>query len=204
MALRVLVNSLATFRPLHSGDSATVREHCGTCANNGLSSLARTEPSIFAHAQIPLKAASSGRFLRRNHPTALLHLGFHRLTVALTHVHENQSKRGTVYSRNGAFEYRRCRRTRLSQRFPAISRADAEWNELSQMWNGYAYFDTPPLAVAQLIDNGWRSKSRSGPASEASKRAPAFRRADRAPFWLWPPDRSVTPVPKGCSDRPDR
>src|SRR5262249_44618047 len=64
--------------------------------------------------------------------------------------------------------------------------------------------DNPPPAVAQLIDNGWRSKSRSGPASEASQRAHAFRRAARALFWLWPTDRSVTPVPKGCWDRPDR
>src|SRR6516162_336856 len=111
----------------------------------------------------------------------------------------------TVYSRNRAFEYRRSRgQTRLSQGSLQLVERTPSGTNFRKCGTAMHISDTPPLAVAQLIDNGWRSKSRSGPASEASTRAPAFRRADRAPFWLCPTDRSVTPVPKGCSDRPDR
>src|SRR5215469_16949840 len=100
------------------GDSATVREHCGTCANNGLSSLARTEPSIFAKAQIPVKAASCGRFKRREPPDGLAAFRLPQVDGCLNRRSRKSNPQRTVYSRNRALECRRSRgRTRPSQRF---------------------------------------------------------------------------------------
>ena len=133
------------------------------------------------------------------HTTAWLHLELHSRTTALTHVPRDQTNRERL-PRKRALQCRRSGGQPVLDVFHKGSRQLVE-RPLSgtnfRKCGTAVHISSTPTAAVQRMDNGWRSKS-PGRASEAPTRAPAFRSADLATFWLWPTDELVTSFPKSC------
>ena len=157
-----------------------------------------------AHLHDP--ACRPGGFARSRHTTAWLHLDLHWRTTALAHVPGGSNQQVEVYSGKRALGCRRSDGRTGGRRLSESSRQFVErmlsGTNFRKCGTAMHISSLPSLRVAQWMDSGWRSKS-PGRASEAPKRAPAFRPADRFTFWLWPTDGSVTSFPKGCWARPD-
>jgi len=139
------------------------------------------------------------------HTTAWLHLELHSRTTALTHVPRDQTNRERL-PRKRALQCRRSGGQPVHDVFHKGSRQLVErtfsGTNFRKCGTAVHISDTPSPRAAQWMDNGWRSKS-PGRASEAPTRAPAFRSADRATFWLWPTDGLVPSLPKRCWARAD-